>query len=135
MRLSRLISLALLALVLAVTAVRAVRLAGGGPLLAAHGERLWFGWAYRDPDIAGRFAAAAPRLAPGETVVVTAPPGRYEARWLRVMARYYLPAQTIAGVYPADAVPPLPAGVAVVDFAAGGGVTVTRPGDGAAAGR
>lgn len=130
---NRLLALALAALVLAVSAGRAVRLARGADPFGARGETRWLSWAYRGADLGERFARAGARLAPGELVYVLTPPGLYETGWLRVMAAYYLPRQTVVRVDEGDArsAPPrLPPGAAVVEFGAGGEVEVERIGGG-----
>jgi len=109
----------LLALAPAATAARAVRLAGG-EVLTAHGERLWFGWAYRHPELAAQLARARAALAPGETVYLAVAAGPDRARWLRVMARYHLPAQELGGILAPGAAPPAPGGTVVaLDLGAG----------------
>lgn len=112
---------------LAVTGVRAVRLAAG-EALGAHGERLWFGWAYRHPELASQLARARTELRPGEAIHLAVPPGRYEARWLRVMVRYHLPEQTLAGIHEVAPAPEPPPGVTGVVLDAGGRVEVRRGG-------
>ncbi len=133
-RVALLVSSVLVVLVAAVTAARAVHLARNAgserhALLTAHGERRWLDWSYRDPTVGARLATAESELAPGEAVVLAVPAKRYEERWLRVMARYYLPAQPVAEVYEvgAGAAPP-PAGSTVVELSADGGVAVRRGG-------
>lgn len=118
---------AVLAAVAAVSGVRALRLARGADPLTAHNEARWRGFAYRDPEIGARLGAVEAELGPGETVHLVIPPGSWDANWLRVMARYYLPAQRVVGVSvgapPADPAP----GVTVVEMAPGAAPRVSRP--------
>jgi hypothetical protein len=123
---------ALLALATATTAVRAARLAGGGAL-TARGERQWYRWAYRHPELAAQLGRARAELRPRETVHLVVPAGRYEARWLRVMARYHLPEQALGGIHERGAPPFPPPGATTVALAWSGEVWVGR-GDRAAPG-
>lgn len=111
--------------------MRAARLASG-ERLTAHGERLWFGWSYRHPELGPTLARARVELRPGEAFHLVVPPGRYEERWLRVVVRYHLPEQTLAGVHELAEPPTPPPGVTAVLLGEGGRVEVRRgPGGGA----
>lgn len=112
----------------AVTAVRGVRLAGG-ETLTAQGERQWYGWAYRHPELAAQLASVRPELRRRETVHLVVPAGRYEARWLRVMIRYHLPEQALVGIHERGAPPFPPPGVTTVALTRTGRAWVRR-GDG-----
>jgi hypothetical protein len=112
---ARAICAVLLALALAATAARAARLAGG-EVLTAHGERAWFGWAYRHPGLAAQLARARDDLAPGETVYLAVAASPDQARWLRVMARYHLPEQELGGILEPGAAPPGPGRVVAVEL-------------------
>ena len=128
---TRALCLVLLALALTTTAARAVRLAGGDAL-SAHGERLWFRWAYRHPGVAAQLARARPLLAEGETLYLQVAANPDQVRWLRVMARYHLPEQELGGILEPGAAPPAPGTVVPVDLGvrAGG----SRPPGGGAGG-
>jgi hypothetical protein len=65
--------------------------------LTAHGEKLWYGWAWRDPKLVETLKRIEPNLLPGE-IVYLAGPKEVEASWLRVMAQYFWPRQTLSGV-------------------------------------
>jgi len=131
---ARALCLLLLALALAATAVRGVRLARG-EALTAHGERLWFGWAYRHPGLAAQLAQARAGLAAGETVWLAVAATPDQARWLRVMARYHLPEQEPGGVLEPGAAPPAAGTVVAVDLTGRGGSAPGAGGATAAGGR
>ena len=93
----------LLAWTVAVTLARMSELATGPPRLRAHGERAFFGWAWRGDELRKELSAAGSRFAPGERVwVVSSDPG-VDSGWLGVMAIYYLQGQVVVGVGPASA--------------------------------
>jgi hypothetical protein len=118
---------AVLATVAAVSGVRALRLAGGADPLTAHNERRWRGFAYRDPEIGARLGAVEAELVPGETVHLVVPPESWDPNWLRVMARYYLPAQRVAGVSVGAPPEDLAPEVTVVEMAPDAVPRVSRP--------
>ena len=95
-------SIALLALG-ALLVVRAGELASRSPRLTAHGEKLWYGWAWRDPKLVGTLERIEPQLRPGEIVYLAGPKG-VEASWLRAMALYFWPRQTLSGVATGEAI-------------------------------
>lgn len=120
-----LLCVTLLAVVTAVTAWRLAALAGG-ETLTAHGERQWYGWSYRHPELAAQLARARTELRPRETVHLVVPPGWYEARWLRVMIRYHLPEQALGGIHERGEPPFPPPGATTVALTRAGEVWVRR---------
>src|SRR5690242_1974345 len=77
--------------------IRSAQLVGSSAPLRAHGERLWYGWAWRDPKMIETLRRIEPNLRPGEIVHLIGPDD-VEPFWLSVMAHYFWPRQTLAGV-------------------------------------
>jgi hypothetical protein len=98
MRLRRVVPGALLLLAMGVSSHRAFLLANDD-LLQAEGEQRWFEWSYRLP-VEDRLAGAARQLLPAEYVTICLGPPETDAGWWLVMARYYLPHQTVVHVQP-----------------------------------
>jgi len=83
---------------------------GGPAALTAHGERRWLAWAYRRDDLPQILGPVSEQLRDSESVALLVPEG-IDGDWWGVMARYYLPRQTIVGVYSLRERARAPAGV------------------------
>ena len=81
--------------------------------LTARGERLWLGWAYRDPALLSRLETMETRLRPGESFCLDADPARTDPAWLQAMTNYAFWRETPTGPCPARVNPAGPARVAV----------------------
>lgn len=56
--------------------------------LTARSERLWYGWAYRDPALLARLESSENLLRPGEGFCLEFDPRRIDPTWLRAMTNY-----------------------------------------------
>jgi hypothetical protein len=123
-RTSRIATSIALAALGALLLVRAGELSARPPRLTAHGEKLWYGWAWRDPKLVETLKRIEPQLRPGEIVYLAGPKG-VEASWLRAMALYFWPRQTLCGVVAAGSNEP-PRGRTAAAPKPGEGVTFVR---------
>ena len=56
--------------------------------LTARSERLWYGWAYRDPALLARLESSEKLLRPGETFCLEFGSRRVPPAWLEAMTNY-----------------------------------------------
>lgn len=56
--------------------------------LTARAERLWLGWAYRDPALLARLENTESLLRPGDAFCLEFDPARVDPTWLRAMTNY-----------------------------------------------
>jgi hypothetical protein len=71
--------------------------------MTARGEKLWFGWAYRDPALLARLESAEHLLRPGEGFCLDFDSRRVPAAWLQAMTNYAFWRQLPAGACPTTA--------------------------------
>ena len=97
----RLLLVAAMAGIALVAGVRAAGQLKRPGALTARGERLWLGWAYRDPVLLSRLETMETRLRPGESFCLDADPARTDPAWLQAMTNYAFWRETPAGPCPA----------------------------------
>jgi len=95
--------------------------------LTARSERLWFGWAYRDPALLSRLEGSESLLRPGEGFCLEFDPRRVDPTWLRAMTNYAYWRELPAGTCPST--PVRRANFARVVVRDSGSVAIVREGE------
>lgn len=72
--------------------------------LTARSERLWYGWAYRDPALLARLESSEAVLRPGETFCLDFGSTRVPPAWLQAMTNYAYWRELPAGACPSTPV-------------------------------
>ncbi len=68
--------------------------------LTARSERLWYGWAYRDPALLARLESSENRFRPGEGFCLEFDSRRIDPTWLQAMTNYAYWRELPAGACP-----------------------------------